>query len=84
MIQLKIKLSMLKMLNKFLTVKKVTRKKASFIKLTYTIKRKTDKVKEIKQVQLSKPIVYEAGATSDKKLAKEWMKFLKSDKAKKF
>lgn len=49
----------------------------------YNQKKKTDKVKEIKQVQLSKPIVYEAGATSDKKLAKEWMKFLKSDKAKK-
>ena len=39
--------------------------------------------KEIEQVKLSKPITYKAGATSEKKLAKEWMKFLKSDKAKK-
>ena len=61
------------------------RKKVLYIKLTYTIKKKkTDKVKEIEQVKLSKPITYKAGATSEKKLAKEWMKFLKSDKAKKF
>lgn len=49
----------------------------------YNQKKKTDKVKEIEQVKLSKPITYKAGATSEKKLAKEWMKFLKSDKAKK-
>ncbi|AYU55894.1 molybdate ABC transporter substrate-binding protein [Staphylococcus debuckii] len=49
----------------------------------YPNKTKNDKVKEIKQVELKKPIVYEAGATSDSKLAKDWMKFLKSDKAKK-
>ncbi|HCY0274970.1 molybdate ABC transporter substrate-binding protein, partial [Escherichia coli] len=36
----------------------------------------------IKEVELKKPITYEAGATSDSKLAKEWMEFLKSDKAK--
>ena len=39
-------------------------------------------VKVIKEVELKKPITYEAGATSDSKLAKEWMEFLKSDKAK--
>lgn len=39
-------------------------------------------VKEINEAKLDKPITYEAGATSDKKLAKEWMDFLKSDKAK--
>ncbi|MCY1604180.1 molybdate ABC transporter substrate-binding protein [Staphylococcus pettenkoferi] len=39
-------------------------------------------VKEISEAKLDKPITYEAGATSDKKLAKEWMDFLKSDKAK--
>ena len=38
--------------------------------------------KEINEAKLDKPITYEAGATSDKKLAKEWMDFLKSDKAK--
>lgn len=48
----------------------------------YSQNKKTDKVKEIKEVELKKPIVYEAGATSDKKLAKEWMDFLKTDKAK--
>ncbi|MEK4860980.1 molybdate ABC transporter substrate-binding protein [Staphylococcus sp. FSL W8-0774] len=48
----------------------------------YKNKKKIDSVKEIKEVKLSKPITYEAGATSDKKLAKEWMEFLKSDKAK--
>lgn len=49
----------------------------------YKQNKKIDTVKEIKQVELKKPITYEAGATSDKKLAKEWMDFLKSDKAKK-
>ena len=39
-------------------------------------------VKEINEAKLDKPITYEAGATSDKKLAKEWMDFLKSYKAK--
>lgn len=48
----------------------------------YKNKKKIDNVKEIKQVKLSKPITYKAGATSDKKLAKEWMDFLKTDKAK--
>lgn len=48
----------------------------------YTNNKKTDKVNEIKEVKLKKPITYEAGATSDKKVAKEWMDFLKSDKAK--
>ncbi|OSO95348.1 molybdate ABC transporter substrate-binding protein [Staphylococcus haemolyticus] len=48
----------------------------------YTDKKKTDKVNEIKEAKLKKPITYEAGATSDKKLAKEWMDFLKSKKAK--
>lgn len=49
----------------------------------YNQNKKNDKVKEIKQVKLKKPITYKAGATSNKKLAKEWMEFLKSDKAKK-
>lgn len=48
----------------------------------YTDNKKTDKVNEIKKADLKKPITYEAGATSDSKLAKEWMDFLKSDKAK--
>ena len=48
----------------------------------YTDNKKTDKVNEIKEAELKKPITYEVGATSDKKLAKEWMDFLKSDKAK--
>ncbi|MCJ1787088.1 molybdate ABC transporter substrate-binding protein [Staphylococcus warneri] len=48
----------------------------------YKNKKKIDNVKEIKQVKLSKPITYKAGATSDKKLAKKWMEFLKTDKAK--
>ncbi|MCQ9903405.1 substrate-binding domain-containing protein, partial [Staphylococcus aureus] len=48
----------------------------------YTDKKKTDKVNEIKEAELKKPITYEAGVTSDKKLAKEWMDFLKSKKAK--
>lgn len=48
----------------------------------FTDNKKTDKVNEIKEVDLKKPITYEADATSDKKLAKEWMDFLKSDKAK--
>lgn len=47
----------------------------------YTDKKKTDKVNEIKAVCL-KPITYGRGATSDKKLAKEWMDFLKSKKQK--
>lgn len=49
----------------------------------YPNKKKIDTVKEIKQVQLKKPIVYEAATTSDNKLAKDWIEFLKSDKAKK-
>ncbi|HAR2869612.1 TPA: molybdate ABC transporter substrate-binding protein [Staphylococcus argenteus] len=48
----------------------------------YKQNKKIDTVKEIQDIQLKKPITYEAGATSDNKLAKEWMKFLKSDKAK--
>ena len=54
------------------------RNKVLCIKLTYINKTK----KLIKEVELKKPITYEAGATSDSKLAKEWMEFLKSDKAK--
>ncbi|ADC86894.1 molybdate ABC transporter substrate-binding protein [Staphylococcus lugdunensis] len=48
----------------------------------YTNKQRNDKVNEIKEVELKKPITYKAGATSNSKLAKEWMDFLKSDKAK--
>ncbi|GJF43013.1 molybdate ABC transporter substrate-binding protein [Staphylococcus argenteus] len=48
----------------------------------YKQNKKIDSVKEIQDIQLKKPITYEAGATSDNKLAKEWMEFLKSDKAK--
>ncbi|MBE2136228.1 molybdate ABC transporter substrate-binding protein [Staphylococcus argenteus] len=48
----------------------------------YKQNKKIDTVKEIQDIQLKKPITYEAGATSDNKLAKEWMEFLKSDKAK--
>lgn len=48
----------------------------------YTNKERNNKVNEIKEVDLKKPITYKAGATSDSKLAKEWMDFLKSDKAK--
>ncbi len=48
----------------------------------YKQNKKIDTVKVIKEVELKKPITYEAGATSDSKLAKEWMEFLKSDKAK--
>lgn len=59
------------------------RNKVLYIKLTYINKiKKIDTVKVIKEVELKKPITYEAGATSDSKLAKEWMEFLKSDKAK--
>lgn len=45
-------------------------------------KEKANKVKVIEEIKLSKPITYKAGATSDKKLAKEWINFLKSNKAK--
>ena len=48
----------------------------------YKQNKKIDTVKVIKEVELKKPITYKAGATSDSKLAKEWMEFLKSDKAK--
>lgn len=59
------------------------RNKVLYIKLTYINKiKKIDTVKVIKEVELKKPITYKAGATSDSKLAKEWMEFLKSDKAK--
>ncbi len=65
-------------------LKRVMRNKVLCIKLTYI--NKTKKLilwrKVIKEVELKKPITYEAGATSDSKLAKEWMEFLKSDKAK--
>lgn len=50
--------------------------------LTQDQKNGESNVKEINEAKLDKPITYEAGATSDKKLAKEWMDFLKSDKAK--
>ncbi|MCU5745187.1 molybdate ABC transporter substrate-binding protein [Staphylococcus sp. SQ8-PEA] len=40
-------------------------------------------VKQINEAQLKKPITYKAGTTSDKKLAKEWVDFLKTDQAKK-
>ncbi|MBL7564873.1 molybdate ABC transporter substrate-binding protein [Staphylococcus saccharolyticus] len=49
----------------------------------YNPKKKTDKVKEIEEIKLSKSITYKAGVTSDKKLARDWLKFLKSPKAKK-
>ena len=48
----------------------------------YQQKKKANKVKVIEEIKLSKPITYKAGATSDKKLAKEWINFLKSNKAK--
>ncbi|MBO0927767.1 molybdate ABC transporter substrate-binding protein [Staphylococcus sp. 30400_3112M30941] len=48
----------------------------------YKQNKKIDTVNVIQDIQLKKPITYEAGATSDNKLAKEWMEFLKSDKAK--
>ena len=58
-------------------------RKDSFTKQTYINKRKkANKVKVIEEIKLSKPITYKAGATSDKKLAKEWINFLKSNKAK--
>ena len=63
-------------------LKRVMRNKVLYIKLTYINKIKIDTVKVIKEVELKKPITYKAGATSDSKLAKEWMEFLKSDKAK--
>lgn len=40
------------------------------------------KVKEINTADLKKPITYKAATTTDKKLAKEWIDFLKTDKAK--
>ena len=48
----------------------------------YQQKKKANKVKVIEEIKLSKSITYKAGATSDKKLAKEWINFLKSNKAK--
>lgn len=39
-------------------------------------------VKEINEAKLKQPITYKAGTTSDKKLAKEWVEFLKTKKAK--
>lgn len=48
----------------------------------YQQKKKANKVKVIEEIKLSKPITYKVGATSDKKLAKEWINFLKSNKAK--
>ena len=47
----------------------------------YTDKKKTDKVNEIKEAKLKNQSLTK-GATSDKKLAKEWMDFLKSKKQK--
>ncbi len=62
-------------------LKRVMRNKVLCIKLTYKQNKKIDIVKVIKEVELKKPITYEAGATSDSKLTtKEWMEFLKSDK----
>ena len=63
-------------------VEKEMHRKDSFTKQTYINKRKANKVKVIEEIKLSKPITYKAGATSDKKLAKEWINFLKSNKAK--
>lgn len=40
------------------------------------------KVKEINTAALKKPIIYKSATTSDKKVAKEWIEFLKTDKAK--
>lgn len=47
----------------------------------YTDKKKTDKVNEIKEAKLKTNHLRRC-ATSDKKLAKEWMDFLKSKKQK--
>ena len=63
-------------------VEKGNAKQGFVYKTTYINKIKIDTVKVIKEVELKKPITYKAGATSDSKLAKEWMEFLKSDKAK--
>lgn len=41
-----------------------------------------DKVKEIDDAQLKKPIIYKAATTSNKKMAKDWVDFLKTNKAK--
>lgn len=41
-----------------------------------------DKVKEIADAKLKKPIIYKAATTSNKKMAKEWVDFLKTNKAK--
>ncbi|MHD0397027.1 molybdate ABC transporter substrate-binding protein [Staphylococcus simulans] len=56
-----------------------------FVYKTDLYKNKTanDKVKEIETVKLNKPIIYEAGTTSDSKEAKAWIEFLKSKEAKK-
>ncbi|WP_436854750.1 molybdate ABC transporter substrate-binding protein [Staphylococcus caeli] len=40
------------------------------------------KAKEINTADLKKPIIYKSATTSDKKVAKEWIDFLKTDKAK--
>lgn len=40
------------------------------------------KVEEINTADLKKPIIYKAATTSDKKVATEWIDFLKTDKAK--
>ncbi|WP_436860554.1 molybdate ABC transporter substrate-binding protein [Staphylococcus caeli] len=40
------------------------------------------KVEEINTADLKKPIIYKSATTSDKKVAKEWIDFLKTDKAK--
>ncbi len=40
------------------------------------------KVKEIETANLKNPITYKSATTSDKTLAKEWVKFLKTDEAK--
>lgn len=40
------------------------------------------KAKEINTADLKKPIIYKSATTSDKEVAKEWIDFLKTDKAK--
>ena len=39
-------------------------------------------MKEIETANLKNPITYKSATTSDKNLAKEWVKFLKTDEAK--
>ncbi|MCG7338260.1 molybdate ABC transporter substrate-binding protein [Staphylococcus sp. ACRSN] len=41
-----------------------------------------DKVKEIEDAPLKNPIIYKAATTSNNKMAKEWVDFLKTEKAK--